>query len=58
MKSIIVAGTLLLVASAVLGVVHLCFTIARQSAIARFVPLSRMDAAFGWFNAAFSLGVR
>lgn len=73
MKSITVAGTLLLaaspfllsaapslllvgVASAVLGVGHLCFTIAGQSAIARFVPLSRMDAAFGWFAAAFSLG--
>ncbi|MFB8369036.1 MFS transporter [Pseudarthrobacter sp. NPDC055928] len=73
MKSITVAGTLLLaaspfllsaapslllvgVASAVLGVGHLCFTIAGQPAIARFVPLSRMDAAFGWFTAAFSLG--
>lgn len=52
------APTLLLVgvASAVLGIGHLCFTIAGQSAIARFVPLSRMDAAFGWFTAAFSLG--
>lgn len=52
------APSLLLVgmASAVLGVGHLCFTIAGQSAIARFVPLSRMDAAFGWFTAAFSLG--
>lgn len=53
-----VAPSLLLVgvASAVLGIGHLCFTIAGQSAIARFVPLSRMDAAFGWFTAAFSLG--
>jgi MFS family permease len=52
------APSLLLVGvtSAVLGVGHLCFTIAGQSAIARFVPLSRMDAAFGWFTAAFSLG--
>lgn len=52
------APSLLLVgiSSAVLGVGHLCFTIAGQSAIARFVPLSRMDAAFGWFTAAFSLG--
>lgn len=52
------APSLLLVAltSAVLGVGHLCFTIAGQSAIARFVPLSRMDAAFGWFTASFSLG--
>jgi MFS family permease len=47
---------LVAVASAVLGIGHLCFTIAGQSAIARFVPLSRMDAAFGWFTAAFSLG--
>jgi MFS family permease len=53
-----VAPSLILVgiASAVLGVGHLCFTIAGQSAIARFVPLSHMDAAFGWFTAAFSLG--
>ena len=50
--SLILVGT----ASAVLGVGHLCFTIAGQSAIARFVPLSRMDAGFGWFTAAFSLG--
>lgn len=52
------APSLLLVglASAVLGMGHLCFTIAGQSAIARFVPLSHMDAAFGWFTAAFSLG--
>lgn len=52
------APSLLLVgvSSAVLGIGHLCFTIAGQSAIARFVPLSRMDAAFGWFTAAFSLG--
>lgn len=50
--------TLLLVgvSSAVLGIGHLCFTNAGQSAIARFLPLSRMDAAFGWFTAAFSLG--
>jgi MFS family permease len=50
--SLILVGT----ASAVLGIGHLCFTIAGQSAIARFVPLSHMDAAFGWFTAAFSLG--
>jgi MFS family permease len=52
------APSLLLVgaSSAILGIGHLCFTIAGQSAIARFVPLSRMDAAFGWFTAAFSLG--
>ena len=53
-----IAPSLLLVgvSSAVLGIGHLCFTIAGQSAIARFVPFSRMDAAFGWFTAAFSLG--
>ncbi|WP_251039280.1 MFS transporter [Arthrobacter sp. ISL-72] len=43
-------------ASAVLGLGHLCFTIAGQSAIARFVPLNHMDAAFGWFTASFSVG--
>lgn len=43
-------------ASAVLGMGHLCFTIAGQSAIARFVPLSHMDAAFGWFTASFAVG--
>ena len=43
-------------ASAVLGLGHLCFTIAGQSAIARFVPLSHLDAAFGWFTASFSVG--
>lgn len=44
------------VASAVLGLGHLCFTIAGQSAIARFLPFNQMDAAFGWFTAAFALG--
>lgn len=48
--------SLVALASAVLGMGHLCFTIAGQAAIARFVPLSQMDAAFGWFTAAFSLG--
>lgn len=43
-------------ASAVLGLGHLFFTIAGQSAIARFVPLDRMDAAFGWFTASFAVG--
>jgi MFS family permease len=52
------APSLLLVAaaSALLGLGHLCFTIAGQSAIARFVPLARMDAAFGWFTASFAVG--
>lgn len=44
------------VASAVLGLGQLCFTIAGQSAIARFLPLNQMDTAFGWFTAAFALG--
>lgn len=44
------------VASAVLGLGQLCFTIAGQSAIARFLPLNQMDTAFGWFTAVFALG--
>jgi MFS family permease len=43
-------------ASAVLGMGHLVFTIAGQSAIARYAPLSQMDSGFGWFTAAFSGG--
>lgn len=52
------APSLLLVgvASAVLGLGHLCFTIAGQSAIARFLPFDQMDVAFGWFTAAFAFG--
>lgn len=52
------SSSLLLVAaaSAVLGLGHLFFTIAGQSAVARFVPLDRMDAAFGWFTASFAVG--
>ncbi|NMR30632.1 MFS transporter [Crystallibacter degradans] len=44
------------VASALLGMGHLVFTIAGQSAIARYAPLSQLDSGFGWFTAAFSLG--
>jgi MFS family permease len=53
-----VAPSLLLigVASAALGLGHLFFTIAGQSTIARFLPFNQMDAAFGWFTAAFALG--
>lgn len=53
-----VAPSLLLigVASAALGLGHLFFTIAGQSTIARFLPFSQMDAAFGWFTAAFAFG--
>ncbi|MGF9662109.1 MFS transporter [Arthrobacter crystallopoietes] len=43
-------------ASAVLGMGHLVFTIAGQSAIARYAPLDQMDSGFGWFTAAFSGG--
>jgi MFS family permease len=43
-------------ASAVLGMGHLVFTIAGQSAIARYAPVDRLDAGFGWFTAAFSGG--
>lgn len=43
-------------ASAVLGMGHLVFTIAGQTAIARYAPVSRLDAGFGWFTAAFSGG--
>ncbi|MEU1690083.1 MFS transporter [Streptomyces hirsutus] len=47
---------LVTVASALLGMGHLCFTIAGQSAIARVDPLNHRDAAFGWFAASFSVG--
>jgi MFS family permease len=47
---------LVAVASALLGMGQLCFTIAGQAAIARFVPVSHMDAAFGWFTASFAVG--
>lgn len=47
---------LVALASALLGMGQLCFTIAGQAAIARFVPVSHMDAAFGWFTASFAVG--
>lgn len=43
-------------ASAVLGVGHLAFTIAGQAAIARRAGSGLLDAGFGWFTAAFSVG--
>lgn len=46
----------IMVASALLGMGHLVFTIAGQAAIGRRAPASLMDAAFGWFTAAFSVG--
>lgn len=47
---------LIMAASALLGVGHLIFTIAGQSMISRRSPAHQMDAAFGWFTAAFSVG--
>ncbi|MFI7584228.1 MFS transporter [Kocuria sp. M1N1S27] len=43
-------------ASALLGMGHLLFTIAGQSAVARFSPPDQLDKGFGWFTAAFSAG--
>lgn len=53
-----VAPTVALVAaaSALLGMGHLLFTIAGQSAVARFSPEDQLDKGFGWFTAAFSAG--
>jgi MFS family permease len=47
---------MIMVASALLGMGHLVFTIAGQAAIGRRAPAQMMDAAFGWFTAAFSVG--
>ncbi|GAB2609942.1 MFS transporter [Kocuria arenosa] len=47
---------LVAVASALLGMGHLVFTIAGQSAVARFSPPGQLDKGFGWFTAAFSAG--
>lgn len=46
----------LMLASAVLGVGHLMFTIGGQSMVARRSRATDMDANFGWFTAAFSVG--
>ena len=46
----------LMIASAVLGVGHLMFTIGGQSMIARRSRGIDMDANFGWFTASFSVG--
>ncbi|MCZ4150310.1 hypothetical protein BZG21_38640, partial [Escherichia coli] len=43
-------------ASAVLGLGHLMFTIGGQSSIARFFPDSDLDKGFGWFTAAYAAG--
>lgn len=52
------AGSIVWVAaaSAVLGMGHLVFTIAGQSAIARFSPNDQLDKGFGWFTAAYAGG--
>lgn len=44
------------VAAAGLGMGHLAFTIAGQSAIAKLAPPEKIDAGFGWFTAAFAVG--
>src|SRR5690625_2070123 len=46
----------LMVASALLGIGHLMFTIGGQSMIARRSRAMQMDANFGWFTASFSVG--
>ena len=46
----------LMIASAVLGVGHLMFTIGGQSMVARRSRATHMDANFGWFTASFSVG--
>ncbi|GAA4117973.1 MFS transporter [Enteractinococcus coprophilus] len=46
----------LMIASAVLGVGHLMFTIGGQSMVARRSRATQMDANFGWFTASFSVG--
>lgn len=46
----------LMLASAILGVGHLMFTIGGQSMVARRSSATQMDANFGWFTASFSVG--
>lgn len=43
-------------ASTLLGFGHLVFTIAGQTSIARYSSTQRLDAGFGWFTAAYSVG--
>lgn len=43
-------------ASVVLGVAHIVFTIAGQAAIARYLPSDELDRGFGWFTAGFAVG--
>lgn len=46
----------LMIASAVLGIGHLMFTVGGQSMVARRSRGHQMDANFGWFTASFSVG--
>lgn len=46
----------LMIASAILGIGHLMFTIGGQSMVARRSSATDMDANFGWFTASFSVG--
>jgi len=43
-------------ASALLGFGHLVFTIAGQTSVARGSSPEKLDAGFGWFTAAYSVG--
>lgn len=43
-------------ASVVLGVAHIVFTITGQAAIARYLPSEELDRGFGWFTAGFAVG--
>src|SRR5699024_3490125 len=57
-RNFVALGTTILavVASALLGIGHLMFTIGGQSMVARRSRAMQMDANFGWFTAAFSVG--
>lgn len=46
----------LMIASAILGVGHIMFSVGAQSMIASRSRPSQMDTNFGWFTAAFSVG--
>lgn len=44
------------VASALLGMGHLAFTVGGQTTIARTATNDQLDAGFGWFTASYSVG--
>lgn len=48
--------TSLVVSSAILGMGQLVFTIGGQTVISRRAKAGQMDAGFGWFTAAYSIG--